>query len=203
MAYLKLHYLLVKVNKMTIYIAGVDEVGRGPLAGPVVAAAVILTTPIPGVTDSKKLSALKRTQIAELIKINAISYAFGRAEPAEIDCLNIHQATLLAMKRAIEGLSICPDKVMVDGLFIPSVSMECEAVVKGDLLVFEIGAASILAKVARDAEMDEMDRLYPGYGFSNHKGYPTEAHRKALIELGPCPIHRKSFAPVAATLTTA
>jgi ribonuclease HII len=200
MAYLKLRYLLVKVNKMSIYIAGVDEVGRGPLAGPVVTAAVILTSPIPGVTDSKKLSALKRTQIAELIKINALSYALGRAEPAEIDCLNIHQATLLAMKRAIEGLSICPDKVMVDGLFIPSVSMECEAVVKGDLLVFEIGAASILAKVARDAEMDEMDRLYPGYGFSNHKGYPTAAHRKALMELGPCPIHRKSFAPVAASL---
>ncbi|MDP1603172.1 MAG: ribonuclease HII [Legionella sp.] len=188
---------------MTIYIAGVDEVGRGPLAGPVVTAAVIITTPIPGVTDSKKLSALKRTQIAELIKINAISYALGRAEPAEIDRLNIHQATLLAMKRAIEGLSICPDKVMVDGLFIPPVSMKCEAVVKGDLLVFEIGAASILAKVARDAEMEEMDRLYPGYGFSSHKGYPTEAHRKALMELGPCPIHRRSFAPVAAALEVA
>lgn len=186
---------------MTIYVAGVDEVGRGPLAGPVITAAVIITTPIPGVTDSKKLTASKREKLAELIKKSAHAFAYGRAEVEEIDALNIHQATLLAMKRAIEGLSICPDKVMVDGIHAPKVSMPCETVIKGDLLVFEIGAASILAKVERDLEMEAMNLLYPGYGFADHKGYPTVAHRRALIELGACLIHRRSFAPVASVLT--
>lgn len=185
---------------MTIYIAGVDEVGRGPLAGPLITAAVILQEPIIGVTDSKKLSAKKRHDIALLIKEKALCFAYGRVEAEEIDQINIHQATLLAMKRAIEGLSIRPDKVMVDGLYLPSVDMPCEAVVKGDLLIYEIGAASILAKVARDMEMEELDKQYPGYGFSKHMGYPTAKHRQALLDLGPCAIHRKSFAPVAALL---
>ena len=187
---------------MTIYIAGVDEVGRGPLAGPVITAAVIIVEPVQGVTDSKKLSASKRQRLAEEIREKALCFAYGRVEVDEIDQINIHQATLLAMKRAIEGLSIRPDKVMVDGIHLPSVAMACEAVVGGDLLVYEIGAASILAKVARDAEMAELDKLYPGYGFATHMGYPTVKHRQALLDLGPCKIHRKSFGPVAALLET-
>ena len=179
-------------------IAGVDEVGRGPLAGPVVTAAVILSEPIEGITDSKKLSSLKRQQLAIEIKARAVCYAYGRAEVEEIDRLNIHHATLLAMKRAIEGLSISPEKVLVDGLYTPSVMMPCEAIVKGDSLIVAIGAASILAKVLRDAEMEEMDIIYPGYGFALHKGYPTAVHRAALQQLGPCMIHRRSYAPVAA-----
>ena len=179
-------------------IAGVDEVGRGPLAGPVVTAAVILRGPIEGVTDSKKLTPLKRQQLAIEIRERALCYAYGRAEAEEIDRLNIHHATLLAMKRAIEGLSICPEKVVVDGLYTPSVTMPCEAIVKGDSLIVAIGAASILAKVLRDGEMEEMDALYPGYGFALHKGYPTAMHRAALKQLGPCAIHRRSYAPVAA-----
>ncbi len=182
---------------MPFYIAGVDEVGRGPLAGPLITAAVIMSKPLNGVTDSKKLSANKRAVLASLIKEQACSYAFGRVEPEEIDAINIHQATLLAMQRAVSNLSIVPSKVLVDGAFIPSIAMPCEAIVKGDLLIFEIGAASILAKVARDSEMHAMDVLYPGYGFAKHKGYPTQEHRAALMRLGPCPIHRKSFAPVA------
>jgi len=179
-----------------IYIAGVDEVGRGPLAGPVVTAAVILASPIAGVTDSKKLSPIKRQKLALEIKARAICYAYGRAEVEEIDQLNIHNATLLAMKRAIEGLSIQPDKALIDGLYIPKVSMPCEAIVNGDSLVLEIGAASILAKVLRDEEMERMDELYPLYGFAQHKGYPTAAHRLALKTYGACAIHRRSYAPV-------
>ncbi len=185
---------------MQLYIAGVDEVGRGPLAGPVVTAAVILREPIEGVTDSKKLTPLKRKQLALIIRKRALCYAYGRAEVDEIDRLNIHHATLLAMKRCIEGLSICPDKALIDGLYIPHVSMPCHAIVKGDALIAEIGAASILAKVLRDAEMEDMDILYPGYGFSLHKGYPTAFHRNALQALGPCAIHRRSYAPVAAMM---
>lgn len=185
---------------MTIYIAGVDEVGRGPLAGPVITAAVILNYPIEGITDSKKLSASKREKIAELIKQHACSFAYGRADVEEIDAINIHQATLLAMKRAIEGLTIRPDKVMVDGIFKPSVTMDCETFIKGDLHIYQIAAASILAKVARDAEMSEMDKHYPGYGFAKHKGYGTLIHMNALSELGACPIHRRSFAPVSRQL---
>ncbi len=177
-------------------IAGVDEVGRGPLAGPVVTAAVILSGPIDGVKDSKKLSPIKRKALAIEIKRSALCYAYGRAEVEEIDSLNIHHATLLAMKRAIEALSISPMKVLVDGLYIPKVSIPCEAIVKGDQLIAEIASASILAKVLRDEEMEQMDQKYPGYGFSLHKGYPTELHRDMLKKLGPCPIHRKSYAPV-------
>lgn len=183
-----------------MHVAGVDEVGRGPLAGPVVTAAVILSTPIDGVTDSKKLTPLKRKQLAKEIKARAFCYAYGRAEVHEIDQLNIHHATLLAMKRAIEALPISPHKVLIDGLYVPKMTIPCEAIVKGDSLVMEIGAASILAKVLRDEEMEHMDELYPGYGFAAHKGYPTAIHQQALRQLGPCPIHRRSYAPVAAEL---
>ena len=186
-----------------MYIAGVDEVGRGPLAGPVVTAAVILSAPIEGINDSKKLSALKRRELAKEIRERALCYAYGRAEVEEIDQLNIHHATLLAMKRAIEALPIRPDQVLVDGLYIPNVMVSCKAIVKGDSLFKEIGAASILAKVLRDEEMEEMDLLYPGYGFSEHKGYPTAVHRAALKSLGPCAIHRRSYAPVRALCTVA
>jgi ribonuclease HII len=185
---------------MNDYIAGVDEVGRGPLAGPVITAAVILNEPIDGVKDSKKLSPLKRKQLAKEIRERALCYAYGRAEVHEIDTLNIHHATLLAMKRAIEALSLSPKQVMVDGLYTPNVAMPCQAIVGGDGLVLEIGAASILAKVLRDEEMEAMDERYPGYGFALHKGYPTAMHRAALIDLGPCDIHRRSYAPVAAAL---
>lgn len=182
-----------------LYVAGVDEVGRGPLAGPVVTAAVILQHPIEGVTDSKKITPKKRKQLAQLIQQQALCYAYGRAEAHEIDQINIHQATLLAMKRAIEALPIQPQKVLVDGLYVPNVLTPCEAIVKGDGLIMEIGAASILAKVLRDEEMEAMDTLYPGYGFAGHKGYPTKQHQQALAQLGPCAIHRRSFAPVAAS----
>ncbi len=178
-------------------IAGVDEVGRGPLAGPVVTAAVILSEPIEGVMDSKLLTPAKRKLLAIEIRARALCYAYGRAEVEEIDRLNIHHATLLAMKRAIEALPICPDKVLVDGLYTPKVSMPCQAIVKGDGLFSEIGAASILAKVLRDEEMEQMDLIYPGYGFARHKGYGTAIHQAALKKLGPCAIHRRSFAPVA------
>ena len=183
-----------------MYIAGVDEVGRGPLAGPVVTAAVILAEPIEGINDSKKLSVLKRKQLAIEIKARALCYAYGRAEVHEIDQLNIHHATLLAMKRAIDALPIRPSQVLVDGLYTPNVTMPCQAIVKGDSLVLAIGAASIIAKVLRDEEMEDMDALYPGYGFASHKGYPTAVHRAALQKLGPCAIHRMSYAPVAASI---
>lgn len=183
-----------------MFVAGVDEVGRGPLAGPVVTAAVILNEPIVGVCDSKQLSEKKREQLVLEIQSKAICYAYGRAEAHEIDELNIHHATLLAMKRAIESLTISPSEVFVDGLYTPSVQMPCIAIVKGDSLIYQIAAASILAKVARDHEMKAMDELYPGYQFGVHKGYPTAKHREALKQLGACPIHRRSYAPVAAVL---
>lgn len=181
-------------------VAGVDEVGRGPLAGPVLAAAVILKSQIIGVTDSKKLTAKKRDYLSNVIKDEALCYAFGRVEAAEIDEINIHNATLLAMKRAIEALPIVPDKVLVDGIHSPLVDMACETIVKGDSKIEAIGAASIIAKVLRDSEMIIMDEQYPGYGFASHKGYPTKVHREALMKLGPCPIHRRSYAPVAAVV---
>ncbi|OGV48894.1 MAG: ribonuclease HII [Legionellales bacterium RIFCSPHIGHO2_12_FULL_42_9] len=181
-----------------IIIAGVDEAGRGPLAGAVMTAAVILKRPIVGVTDSKKLSPNKRKQLSLQIRQEALCFAFGRAEVQEIDALNIHHATLLAMKRAIECLSCTPELVLIDGLYIPTIDIPCKAIVKGDLLIGEISAASILAKVARDEEMELMDQLYPGYEFAIHKGYPTAKHRALLNELGPCPIHRRSYAPVLA-----
>ncbi len=181
-------------------VAGVDEVGRGPLAGAVIAAAVILDAPIPGLADSKKLSHKKRELLVKVITEQAKSYAYGRVEVTEIDKINIHQASLLAMQRAIEGLKITPDKVLVDGLYCPQVTMPCEAMVGGDACVQEISAASILAKVKRDAEMIALDACYPGYDFAKHKGYPTVKHRDALKRLGPCEIHRRSFGPVRAVL---
>lgn len=176
-------------------IAGVDEVGRGPLAGPVIAAAVVLKKDILGVTDSKKLSSKKRDELFIVIQKEALSFAYGRVEPHEIDEINIHNASLLAMQRAIANLSVKPDKIMVDGLYVPQVNIAAEAIIKGDSLINSIGAASIIAKVTRDREMLEMEKLYPGYGFAKHKGYPTKEHITALEKLGLCEIHRKSFSP--------
>lgn len=180
------------------YIAGVDEVGRGPLVGDVVTAAVILNPekPIAGLTDSKKLSEKKRIALAEQIKQHALCYAIARASVQEIDKLNILHATMLAMTRAVEGLSITPDFVFIDGNRLPQLSVPAQAVVKGDSLVEEISAASILAKVARDSEMQQLDAQYPQYGFAAHKGYPTKAHFAALEEHGVTPYHRTSFKPV-------
>lgn len=184
-------------------IAGVDEVGRGPLVGAVVTAAVILdpNNPIAGLADSKKLSEKRRIVLAEEIKQKALSWSLGRAEPEEIDELNILHATMLAMQRAVRGLAIQPEFVLVDGNRIPQLPMLAQAVVKGDSLVAEISAASILAKVARDNEMAELDKLYPEYQFAKHKGYPTKLHFEKLAELGATPYHRKSFAPVARVLS--
>ena len=185
-------------------IAGVDEAGRGPLAGPVVAAAVILdpARPIAGLADSKTLSPLRREQLAMEIRAKARAWALGRAEVVEIDRLNILQASLLAMQRAVAALSIVPEQALVDGNRCPPLACPCRAIVKGDATVPAISAASILAKVARDAEMGELHERYPQYGFAQHKGYPTAAHRDALRRFGPCPEHRRSFAPVAAVLST-
>jgi ribonuclease HII len=179
-------------------IAGVDEVGRGPLAGPVVAAAVILdeTRPIEGLADSKVLSATRREELACLIRERALCWALGRAEVEEIDHLNILQASLLAMQRAVTALKTYPDLAVVDGNQAPKLSCHVQTVVRGDVTIPAISAASILAKVARDAEMCELDTLYPGYGFAKHKGYPTDAHLKALERSGVSPIHRRSFGPV-------
>lgn len=183
-------------------IAGVDEVGRGPLVGAVVTAAVILDPqkPIIGLTDSKKLSEKKRLALAEEIKEKALCWSLGRAEPEEIDSLNILHATMLAMQRAVEGLSITPDFVLVDGNRVPNLLMPAQALVKGDALVQEISAASILAKVTRDLEMAELDKQFPEYGFAKHKGYPTALHFEKLSQYGATPFHRKSFAPVARCL---
>lgn len=184
------------------FIAGVDEVGRGPLVGAVVTAAVILdpNQPIEGLADSKKLSEKRRLALAEEIKAKALCWSLGRAEPDEIDQLNILHATMLAMQRAVAGLRIQPDFVLVDGNRIPTLPMPAQAVVKGDSFVAEISAASILAKVARDQEMDELDKQFPEYGFAQHKGYPTKLHFEKLESLGATPYHRKSFAPVAQRL---
>ncbi|MDX1538193.1 ribonuclease HII [Arsukibacterium sp.] len=179
-------------------LCGVDEVGRGPLVGAVVTAAVILdpTRPIAGLTDSKKLSAGKREALAALIKEQALCWALGRAEPAEIDQLNILHATMLAMQRAVAALAIVPEWVMVDGNRCPALPMPATAVVKGDALVPEISAASILAKVARDAEMAALAERYPQFGFAAHKGYPTAQHLAAISEHGILTEHRRSFKPV-------
>lgn len=178
--------------------AGVDEVGRGPLAGDVVTAAVILDpdNPIEGLNDSKKLTEKRRDVLFDEIKEKAKSWCIARATVAEIDKLNILQASLLAMKRAVEGLHIQPEHVLVDGNKIPQWDYPAEAVVKGDGRVPAIGAASILAKVTRDREMIEFDKEYPGYGFAGHKGYPTKVHLEALDRLGVTPIHRTSYGPV-------
>ena len=180
------------------YIAGIDEVGRGPLAGPVVTAAVILdpNKPIEGLNDSKKLSEKRREQLEPIIKANALAWSLGRCEAEEIDEINILQATLLAMKRAVEGLAITPTHALIDGNKAPDLTCPVTTIIKGDQKEQCIAAASILAKVARDREMVEMDKLYPGYGLAKHKGYPTKQHQEALIRLGVTEIHRRSFKPV-------
>jgi len=178
-------------------VAGVDEVGRGPLAGDVVAAAVILGDTVPdGITDSKKLSENRRDRIAADIREFAVSWAIGRASVLEIDELNILQASLLAMHRAVAALHIQPHFVLVDGNRLPRWPYEARAVIGGDALEPAIGAASILAKVQRDAELVALNDQYPGYGFEKHKGYPTREHLQALEALGPTPSHRASFGPV-------
>ena len=183
----------------THLICGVDEAGRGPLAGPVYAAAVILgpNFDTAGLRDSKKLSESKRYTLALHIKQNALAWSVGICTAEEIDALNIHQATLLAMKRAIENLnSFHSIKVMVDGLFCPKVHYPCEAIVKGDDKVAEISAASIIAKTERDLKMIEIDKIYPGYQFKKHKGYPTKLHVEMIKSLGVCEYHRKTFSPI-------
>ncbi|NCA69507.1 MAG: ribonuclease HII [Sphingobacteriia bacterium] len=183
-------------------IAGVDEAGRGPLAGPVSAAAVILDPrqPIAGLADSKTLSARRRETLAERIRECALSWSVAWASAEEIDRINILQASLLAMQRAVAGLTAAPTLALVDGKHCPALACETRALVGGDRSDPAIGAASILAKVARDQLMCELDRRHPGYGFAMHKGYPTRAHLAALRVLGPCPEHRRSFGPVRAML---
>lgn len=177
--------------------AGVDEVGRGPLAGPVIAAAVVFRGGGPdGLRDSKKLTARRRQALTEEIKATALSWSLGRAEVAEIDRLNILRASHLAMQRAVAALAVRPDIVLVDGNLLPRFECPALAIVGGDDRVPAISAASIIAKVARDAEMAELAARYPGYGFEQHKGYGTAAHLAALAHLGPCVLHRRSFAPV-------
>lgn len=188
-------------------IAGVDEVGRGPLVGDVVTAAVILDpdNPVEGLVDSKKLSEKKRLLLSDEIKEKAIAWSIGRASPEEIDTLNILHATMLAMQRAVQGLSVTPDYVLVDGNRAPTFScdqgiIKSQAVVKGDDRVIEISAASIIAKVERDNEMIALDKQYPEYGFAKHKGYPTKHHLEKIIEHGVLDCYRQSFKPVAKVL---
>jgi len=184
-------------------IAGVDEAGRGPLAGPVVAGAVILDErqPITGLADSKKLSEKRREELAAEIVAKSLAWSFGWADAREIDCINILQATHLAMRRAIIGLRISPSQVEVDGNRLPSLvfngrQISGNAVIGGDALIPAISAASIIAKVQRDKMMRTMDAVYPDYGFGQHKGYGTESHRDLISRLGPCPQHRRSFRPI-------
>lgn len=186
-------------------IAGVDEAGRGPLAGPVAAAAVILDAaqPINGLADSKQLSAATREKLAAEIRKRSCAWSVAFASVAEIDRLNILQASLLAMQRAVAGLALAPTLVLVDGNRAPILPCTARAIVRGDATEAAISAASILAKVARDALLDELDGVYPAYGFARHKGYPTPAHLAALAAHGPCPAHRMSFAPVRAACRTA
>jgi len=180
-------------------LAGVDEVGRGPLAGPVVAGAVVLGPDWsdPGVDDSKKLSPRRRRELAEVIQETALAWALGICQAQEVDRLNIHRASLEAMRRALEGLAVEPEFVLVDGRFTPATSLPVRAVVKGDASCRCIAAASILAKVHRDALMCRWHGRYPQYNFAANKGYATAEHRRALHRHGPCPIHRRSYAPVA------
>ena len=186
-------------GKVYMYIAGADEAGRGPLVGSVVAAAVILdpNNPIDGLNDSKKLTEKKREKLFVEIQEKALAWCIAEASHTEIDEINILQASLLAMRRAVEGLKLTPEHVRVDGNKIPTgLQMSCEAVVDGDALHAEISAASILAKVTRDRQMVEMDAKYPQYGFAKHKGYPTKAHFEAIAEHGVIDEHRRSYAPV-------
>lgn len=180
-------------------VCGVDEVGRGPLAGPVVAAAVILdpARPIDGLADSKALTERRRVSLDEQIRASALAWSLGRAEVAEVDTLNVLHASLLAMQRAVAGLAVAPHEALVDGNRAPQLACRVRTIVGGDASEACISAASIVAKVARDREMVALDMQYPGYGFARHKGYPTAAHLGALEVLGPCVIHRRSFAPVA------
>jgi len=182
--------------------AGVDEAGRGPLAGPVVAAAVILDAraPIRGLADSKLLSPRRREQLFDEIRAKALCCSIAQASVEEIDRLNVLQATMLAMQRAVAGLRLKPNKVLVDGNRLPLLEVLAEAVVSGDALVPAISAASIVAKVTRDRLLDELHALHPGYGFDRHKGYGTAQHMLALQTLGPLAVHRRSFAPVARAL---
>jgi ribonuclease HII len=186
-----------------ILYCGVDEAGAGPLCGDVLAAAVILDpqNPVAGLDDSKKLTEKKREQLFPLIIERALAVSVARATVEEIDRINILKARMLAMTRAVAGLSLKPEHVLVDGNRLPELAQAATAIVKGDSLVAAIAAASIIAKVTRDREMLEMDLLYPGYGFSRHKGYGTALHLEALHKLGPCAIHRRSYAPVKALLT--
>ena len=186
-------------------VAGVDEVGRGPLCGPVVTAAVILdpARPILGLNDSKKLTEARREALYDEIQEKALAWCIARAEVDEIDRLNILHATMLAMQRAVEGLSVTPKLALIDGNRCPKLSVPSAPVIGGDAQVPAIAAASILAKVSRDREMQALDLIYPGYGLAGHKGYPTPAHLEALRRLGPTPIHRRSFAPVRMALEAA
>ena len=184
-------------------IAGIDEAGRGPLAGPVVAAAVILRPrrPIEGVADSKTLSPEERSRLSVAIRRDALCFGIGWADPIEIDALNILQATLLAMRRALLAMMVIPDHLLVDGNRLPSLDilgkqLTARAIIGGDATVPAISAASILAKTARDAYMNHMDAVYPAYSFASHKGYATPDHQRLLILHGPCPLHRRSFEPV-------
>ena len=184
-------------------VAGIDEAGRGPLAGPVVAAAVILGPPISGLRDSKKLSETNRERLAWQIRETAVSWSVAWCDPAEIDALNILEATMLSMRRAFEGLRLSPDHVLVDGNRLPDfrfdrTRIKAEAIVKGDDLVPAISAASVIAKTFRDARMQQVHKRYPCYEFARHKGYGTQLHRERLEKHGPCPEHRYSFAPVRA-----
>lgn len=188
------------MNQLVQLICGVDEAGRGPLCGSVVAAAVILdpARPIEGLADSKKLSEKKRDALQVLIKERALAWAIAEASVEEIDRLNILHATMLAMRRAVEGLRIAPTEVLIDGNRVPpGLTMAARAIIKGDALEPAISAASILAKTHRDAMLVEMDKRYPQYGFAGHKGYPTAAHIEALAKYGVTPEHRRSFGPVA------
>lgn len=183
-------------------ICGVDEAGRGPLAGPVFAAAVILDPdrPISGLRDSKKLSEARRDALAEQIKANALAWSIAQCSEIEIDQLNILQASMLAMRRAVEGLKIVPTLALIDGNRCPVMAIRSEAIIKGDDTVPAISAASILAKTARDAALRDLHKQYPEYGFDQHKGYPTELHLACLQRHGVSPVHRKSYAPVRALL---
>ena len=191
----KLIYERELLERGAKYICGVDEVGRGPLAGPVVCAAVIMPLDdiIEGIDDSKKLSAKKREILAEQIKNKAVAHAICRIEPQIIDEINILEATRLCMKNAVESLGIKPDFVITDGNMTLDIPFEQMSIIKGDSLSYSIGAASIIAKVYRDAVMDEYDKIYPEYGFEKHKGYGTKSHIDAIKRVGICPVHRRSF----------
>jgi ribonuclease HII len=189
---------MIILTDSAFLIAGVDEAGRGPLAGPVCAAAVILdpARPIPGLDDSKRLSQKRREALESAIQERSLAWSVAWASAAEIDAINILQASLLAMTRAVAALDPQPTRALVDGNRAPDFGCPAEAIIGGDGLIPAIGAASILAKVARDRLMRGLDETYPGYGFAIHKGYPTAAHQAVLMRLGPCPEHRRSFAPV-------